>query len=97
MFTIPHQPCNRIEEDQTQQQKQERYAPTINNETEYTFFGSSSPLLAKRKKPVSIPKVSTTSNNATIAYILVITPYPPEAAGSEKYKSVPENSSETYQ
>ena len=27
MFTIPHQPCNRIEEDQTQQQKQERYAP----------------------------------------------------------------------
>ena len=42
-------------------------APTLSNAVEYTRCGSSFPLLAKRKKPVSMPQVSTTSASATQA------------------------------
>ena len=56
--------------------------PTAVRVVEYTFFGSSPSLLAKRKKVVSMPQVRMTSSSAVQAYTLVMTPQPPLAADS---------------
>ena len=67
MIAIIQQIGDRLQDSRQRRTKIKDTPPTESKEFAYTFIGSSPDLLAKRKKPVSIPNVSSTSIKAVNA------------------------------